>query len=178
MIAVAEPPASGWEDLLPAIGVTATVISAIVALLAAYAAMKSAKAAAESSAVSRHASLLGAIPLAVPWLEKDGGLINNRGKAAAFNLRWKILDSTDNELADGDRADVLRPGPTNHEMYSPAEALATKIKVARSKGDLWIVCEFDSPWGESFSVIREIRGKRNGRIRVYDDQGREIRISA
>jgi len=155
-----------------------TLIAAGAATIAAVAARRSAKAAADAAEVTRHGALLGAIPLVVPWVDLTGAHAMNRGKSVAFNLTWKIEALPDLEYLDGgEREMVLRVDRVEH-LYKPEDALATHVERDRAAGGVLISCSFAAPWGEEFTVTRELFEDRTyGRTRVLDGQSREVKIA-
>lgn len=162
----------------------APVIAALGTLLAAGAAWASARASRKAASTGERASIaamLGVIPLAHPSVDLAGGAeIMNRGSSEAVGLNWRIVaeDDEDQVVVEGTLTKVLPPQISRSVLEAPNEELAVALRSGRHI----FVCEYQTSWGESFTVRRLLRradaGRRvNADVTVIDSSGRRMRVS-
>jgi hypothetical protein len=156
--------------------VTALALSAaaaVGALFAAGAAWRSARATERATELTERAALLNAIPVLVPWVEKDESRLSlkNRGKADAHELKWRI-EAGGKELWKGEMSDVI-PAGGSKKLTPPGNAV---VNALGTHSEAVIICEYLTSWGESLTLKRTYRDGKSAGIRLLDADGQPLTI--
>lgn len=150
-------------------------ISAVSALAAAVAAWRSALASERGSAIAQRAALLDAIPILVPWVERQSTNLKvvNRGNSDAHEVRWRLIQGTDVE-GHGVETTIIPKG-SDRDLTGPQDGVLASLLA--SSGFV-VRCDYITSWGEELSVRRSYENGKSTGIQLLSSEGTPLRIVA